>query len=117
MDDYDGPTQSSGEEDFDSSLQTQPLTPPVPDTSTGSYSQPPANPPKSADIPPDPAPQPFQTREPLVQWAHVADSRRASCPAMAINPTSRIGTLARGIRTFYQKAARWDPEGKPSVGL
>jgi len=26
------------------------------------------------------------------------------------------GTLARRIRTFYQEAARWDPEGKPSVG-
>jgi len=26
------------------------------------------------------------------------------------------GTLARRIRTFYQEAARWDPEGKSSVG-
>jgi len=24
--------------------------------------------------------------------------------------------LARRIRTFYQEAARWDPEGKPSEG-
>jgi len=35
---------------------------------------------------------------------------------MGITQTSRIGTLAKRMRTFYQETARWDPEGKPSVG-
>jgi hypothetical protein len=26
------------------------------------------------------------------------------------------GSLARRTRTFYQGPARWDPDGKPSVG-
>jgi len=44
MDDYNEPHPSSGEEECDcvcdSSLQTQPFTPPVPDTRTSSDSQP-----------------------------------------------------------------------------
>ena len=42
IDDYNGPQPSSGEEecDCDSSLQTQPSTPPVPDTRSSSESHP-----------------------------------------------------------------------------
>jgi len=53
MDVNDGPVLSSEEED---SLQTQPPTPPVSDASNNTT--PPAKPPRSADIPPDPAPRP-----------------------------------------------------------
>ena len=63
MDDYDGPHPSSGEEVwlwFDSSLQTQPPTPPMRDTCPGSDS----HSPRSADIPPDTAPRLFQSRDP-----------------------------------------------------
>jgi len=48
MDDYDGPHPTSGgEEDSDSSLQTQPPTPPVSDASDNTT--PSAKPPRSAD--------------------------------------------------------------------
>ena len=57
MDYYDVPHPSSGEEeDFNSSLQTHLLTPPMSDASNDTT--PPAKPPRSADIPPDPTPRP-----------------------------------------------------------
>jgi len=34
---------------------------------------------------------------------------------MEITQTSEYGTLAKRIRSFYRKTARWDPEGKPPV--
>jgi len=118
MDDYDGPHPSSGEEeecdcDCDSSLRTQPPTPPMRDTCTGSDSQPP----RSADIPPDTAPRPFQSREPpyydgrTLLTAQEQDIQRRELPRRP-----EYGTLARRIRTFNQKEAPWDPEVKPSVG-
>jgi len=54
MDVNDGPVSSSSEDE--DSLQTQPPTPPVSDASNNAT--PPAKPPWSADIPPDPAPRP-----------------------------------------------------------
>jgi len=52
---------------------------------------------------------------PLLRRAHVADSPRASYPAMGIPRRPEYGTLARRIRTCHD-AAPWDPEGQPSVG-
>jgi hypothetical protein len=116
MDDYDGPTPASGEEGSDSSLQTQPPTQPVSNASDSTT--PPTKPPRSADIPPDLAPRP---RPPEREWLYHAGLSLASAREQAIqhwNLPKRLeyGTLARRTRTFYQGPARWDPEGKPSVG-
>ena len=52
---------------------------------------------------------------PLLHWTLISEGPRASYPALVITPATRIGTLVKRTRTFYQEAARWDPEGKPSV--
>ena len=62
-DDYNGPHPSSSgeggaEEDSNSSLQTQPPSPQVSDASNDTT--PPANSPRSADIPPDPTHRPTE---------------------------------------------------------
>ena len=116
MDDYDGPSVSGGEDDSDSSLQTQPPNPPVSNASDSTM--PPAKPPRSADIPPDPAPRP---RPPEREWPYHAGLSLASAREQAIQHWNlpkrpEYGTLARRTHTFYQGPARWDPEGKPSVG-
>jgi len=101
----------------DSSLQTQPPTPPMPDTNTGSDSQPPAKPPRSADIPPYSAPRPFQSRElPYYDRLTLLTAQEQAIQRWELPRRPEYGTLARLISTFYQEAARWDPEGKPSVG-
>ena len=109
MDDYAGPhPSSSGEEcdcDCDRSLQTQPPTPPMRDTCTGSGSQPP----RSADIPPDTASRPYYTGRKLLTAQEQAIQR------WELPRRREYGTLARRINTFYQKAAPWDPEGKHLV--
>jgi len=115
MDDYDGPHPSSGEEecdcDCDSSLQTQPPTPPMRDTSSDSQ------PPRSADIPPDSAPHPFQSREPpYYDGPTLLTAQEQAIQRWELPRCPEYGTLARRIHTFYQEAAPWDPEGKPSVG-
>jgi len=114
MDNYNGPHPSSGEEekcdcDCDSSLQTQPSTPPVPNTS--SDSQPPAKPPRSIDIPADPA-----LALSRVGSLHTTKGSRCLQPKSKLPRRPEYGTLAKRLRTFYQETARWDPEGKPSVG-
>jgi len=117
MDDYDDSTPSSGEEvDCDSLLQTQPPTPPVPDTSTGSDSQPPAKPTSSADIPPDPAPRRAE------RWGcryytglSLQRAQEQAIQRWELPRCTEYGTLIIRTRTFYQEAARWDSEGKPSV--
>jgi len=121
MDNYNGPHPSSGEEeecdcDCDSSLQTQPSTPPVPDTSTSSDSQPPAKPPRSTDIPADPAPRPFHSSEPAYyDGLTLLTVQEQAIQRWELPRRPEYGTLAKRIRTFCQETARWDPEGKPSV--
>jgi len=75
------------------------------DTCTGSDSQPPG----SADIPPDTAFRPYYTGRTLLTAQDQAIQR------WKLPRRPEYGTLARRISTFYQKAAPWDPEGKPSV--
>ena len=88
-----------------------------PDTSTGSDSQPPAKPPRSTDIPADPAPRPFQSREPAYyDGLTLLTSQEQAIQRWELPRRPEYGTLAKRIRTFYQETARWDPEGKPSVG-
>ena len=120
MDNYNGSHPSSGEErdcDCDNSLQTQPSTPPVPDTGTSSDSQPPAKPPRSTDIPADPAPRPFQNREPAYyDGLTLLTAEEQATQRWELPRRPEFGTLAKRIHTFYQETARWDPEGKPSVG-
>jgi len=111
MDDYDRPHPSSGEEeecdsDCDNTLQTQPLTPQERDPRTGSDNQPT----RSADIPPDTAPPSYYTGPTLLTAQEQAIQR------WELPRRPEYGTLARRVATFYQEAARWDPEGKPSVG-
>ena len=113
MDVNDGPVLSSSEED---SLQTQPPTPPVTDASNNTT--PPAKPPRSADIPPEPAPR---HRPPEREWPYHEKLSFSSAREEAIQHCNlpkllEYGTLARRTRTFYQGPTRWDPEGKPSVG-
>jgi len=77
-------------------------------------SQPPAKPPRSADIPPDSAPLPFQSREPAYYDGLALLTAQGEAIQRWELPRRRdYGTLARRISTFYQKAAPWDPEGKP----
>jgi len=115
MDDYDGPHPSSGgEEDSNSSLQTQPPTPPVSDASNDTT--PPAKPPRSADIPPDPTPRPPEWVWPYHEGLSLASARQQAIQHWNIAKHPEYGTLARRTRTFYQGPARWDPDGKPSVG-
>jgi len=122
MDNYNGPHPSSGEEEecdrnCDSSLQTLPSTSPVPDTGTSSDSQPPAKPPRSTDIPSDPAPRPFQSREPAYyDGLTLLTAQEQAIQRWELPRRPEYGTLAKRIRTFYQEIAQWDPEGKPSVG-
>ena len=52
---------------------------------------------------------------PLLHWTLIREGPRASYPALVITPATRIGTLVKRTRTFYQEAARWDPKEKPSV--
>ena len=112
-----GPTHHQKcDRDCDSSLQTLPSTSPVPDTSTCSDSQPPAKPPRSADIPPDSAPRPFRSREPAYyDGLALLTAQEQAIQRWDLPLRPEYGTLARRISTFYQKAAPWDPEGKPSV--
>jgi len=114
MDDYNVPHPSSpsGEEDSDSSLQTQPLTPQMPDTSTSSDRQPP----RSADIPPDPAPRPPE------RWGcryytglSLERAQEQAIQRWELPRRPEYGTLVKRTRTYYQEAARWDPKEKPSV--
>ena len=72
--DFNDKPVSSSEED---SLQTQPLTPPVSDASDNTT--PPAKPPRSADIPPDPVPRP-----PEREWPYHAGLSLASAREQAI---------------------------------
>ena len=118
MDDYDRPhPYSSGEEeecdcDGNSSLQTQPPTPPMCDTCTSNGSQPP----RSADIPPDTSSRPFQSREPHYYYGRtLLTAQEQAIQRWELPRRPEYGTLARRIRTFNQKEAPWDPEGKPSV--
>ena len=115
MDDCDGPHPSSGEEecDCDSSLQTRPPNPPMHDTSTGSNSQPP----RSTDIPPDPASRPAERCG--CHYYTGLSLERAQGQAIQrweLPRRPEYGTLVKRTRTFHQEAARWDPIGKPSVG-
>jgi len=115
MDDYDGPHPSSGEEecDCDSSLQTQPPTPPLRDTCTCSDSQPP----KSANIPPDTAPPPLQSKEPPYYAGRtLLTAQEQAIQRWELPRRPEYGTLSKRVATFFQKEAPWDPEGKPSVG-
>jgi len=118
MDNYDGPHPSSGEEeepdcDYNSSLQTRPPTPPVRDTCTGNDSQPP----RSADIPPDTASRPFQSREPpYYDGRTLLTSQEQAIQRWELPRRPEYGTLARRVATFYQKEAPWNPEEKSSVG-
>jgi len=112
MDDYNGPHPSSSEEDSDSSLQTQPPTPQMPDTSRSSDSKPPS----SADIPPDLAPRPPERWE--CRYYTGLSLERAQEQAIQrweLPRRPEYGTLVKRTRTFYQEAARWDPKEKPSV--
>jgi len=114
MDDYDGPHSSSGEEDSNSSLQTQPPTPPVSDASNDTT--PPAKPPRSADIPPDPTPCPSEWVWPYHEGLSLASARQQAIQHWNLPKHSEYGTLTRRTRAFYQGPARWDPDGKASVG-
>ena len=114
MDGNDGPVSSSSSEE--DSLQTQPPTPPVSDASNNTT--PPGKPPSSADIPPDPAPRP---RPPEREWPYheglsLASARERAIKHWNLPKLLEYGTITRRTRTFYQGPARWDPEGKPSVG-
>jgi len=115
MDNYDGPHPSSEEEcdcDCDSSLQTQPPTPPMRDTCTGSDSQPL----RFADIPPDTASRSFQSKEPPYYTGRtLLTAQEQAIQRWELPRRPEYGTLARRISTLFQKAAPWDPEGKPSV--
>jgi len=83
------------------------------DTCTGSDSQPPS----SADIPPDTAPRPFQSREPpYYDGRTLMTAEEQAIQRWELPRRAEYGTLASRIRTFYQEAAPLDPEGKPSVG-
>ena len=114
MDDYDGPHPSSGEEDSNSSLQTQPPSPQVSDASNDTT--PPAKPPRSADVPPDPTPRPPEWVWPYHEGLSLASARELAIQHWNLTKRPEYGTLARRTRTFYQGPARCDPEGKPSVG-
>ena len=89
----------------------------MPDTSTSSDSQAPAKPPRSTDIPSDPAPRPFQSREPAYyDGLTLLTAQEQAIQRCELPKRPEYGTLAKRIRTFYRERARWDPEGKPSVG-
>jgi len=109
-----GPTphHQNSDCDCDSSLQTQPPTPPMRDTCTSNESQPPI----SADIAPDTASRPFQSREPpYYDGRTLLTAQEQAIQRWELPRRPEYGTLARRIRTFNQKEAPWDPEGKPSV--
>jgi len=72
MDVNDGPVSSSSENE--DSLQTQPPTPPLSDASNDTT--PPAKPPRSADIPPDPAPRPSEWVWPYQEGLSLASTRQ-----------------------------------------
>jgi len=112
MDGNDGPVSSSSSEE--DSLQTQPPTPPVSDASNSTT--PPAKPPRSADIPPDPAPRPPEREWPYHAGLSLASAREQAIQHWNLPKRPEYGTLARHTRTFYQGPAGWNPEGKPSVG-
>jgi len=105
------PFSSSEEED---SLQTQPPTPPVSDASNNTT--PLAKLPRSADILPDPAPRPLEWEWPYREGFSLASAREQAIQHWNLPKRPEYGTLARRTRTFYQGPARWDPEGKPSLG-
>jgi len=119
-DDYDGPHPSSSsgeggaEKDSNSSLQTQPPSPQVSDASNDKT--PPAKPPRSADIPPDPAHRPPEWVWPYHEGLTMESARRQAIKHWHPPKHPEYGSLARRTRTFYQSPAQWDLEGKPSVG-
>jgi len=115
MDDYDGPHPASGgEENSDSSLQTQPTTPAVSEASNNTT--PPAKSPRPADIPPNPAPRALEWESPYHEGLSLASAREQAIQHWNLPKCPEYGTLARRTRIFYQDPAQWDPEGKPSVG-
>ena len=82
------------------------------DTCTGNDSQPP----RSADISPDTASRPFQSKEPPYYTGRtLLTAQEQAIQRWELPRRTEYGTLARRVSTFYQKAAPWDPEGKPSV--
>jgi len=81
------------------------------DICTGSDSQPP----RSADITPDTASRPFQSRGPPYYTGRTLLTAQEQAIQRWELTRPEYGTLARRISTYYQVAAPWDPEGKPSV--
>jgi len=77
----------------------------------------PAKPPRSTDIPSDLAPRPFQSREPAYyDGLTLLTAQEQAIQQWELPKRPEYGTIAKRIRTFYRETARWDPEGKPSVG-
>jgi len=108
----DGPVSSSSEDE--DSLHIQPPTPPMSDASNDTT--PPAKPPQSADIPPDPTPRPPEWVWPYHEGLCMESARQQAIQHWNLPKHPEYGSLARRTRTLYQGPARWDTEGKPSVG-
>ena len=53
---------------------------------------------------------------PTTQGLSLASARELAIQHWNLTKRPEYGTLARRTRTFYQGPARWDPEGRPSVG-
>jgi len=74
------------------------------------------SPPRSADIPSDIASRPFQSKEPPYYTERtLLAAQEQAIQRWELPRRPEYGTLARRVSTFYQRAAPWDPEGKPSV--
>jgi len=114
MDDYNGhhPSSSSGEEYSDSSLQTQSPTPQMPDTSTSSDRQPP----RSSDIPPDPAPRsPERWGCRYYTGLSLQRAQEQAIQRWELHWRPEYGMLVKRTRTFYEEAAWLDPKENPTV--
>jgi len=112
MDDYDGPHPSPGE-DSNSSLQTHPPTPPMSDASNDTTPQQNFH-----------GLQTYRRIQPLALQNgcgpttkdSMESARQQAIQHWNLPKHPEHGSLARRTRTFYQGPARWDPDGKPSVG-
>jgi len=119
MDNYNGPHPSSGEE-CDCDCDSSPNTAFYSTRALHQHQQrqsAPAKPPRSTEIPADLTPRPFQSREPAYyDGLTLLTAQEQAIQRWQLPRRPEYRTLAKRIRTFYQETARWDPDGKPSVG-
>ena len=109
MDVNDGPISSDDSSDI--SLETQP-PPPVSDSCDSQAT----NPRPSADIPPDSVSRPPDRQRSYYDGHSLTLAKEQAINHWQLPRHPEYGTLARHTRNFYREVARWDVEGKPSVG-